>query len=401
MNLVELLTAAGRKLREDFQEIQDCNPHAGDRGEEVENILKVFLSERLPKRFGVESGLVIGQEGAISRQCDVIIYDALNSPVYRSGTKLQILPRDNVAAVIEVKSKLNKDLLTDAAEKIASVKCIKPSPIGGADQPVTFSNLINSGTLGCVFAFDSYTTLETLAENLREINSASHSDQWIDLVVVLDKGLVGYALQKITQKTFIGWVGGPPTDEFVIPPFYVHLAHISHGEKTLNQFFLRLMAHLTFFRKISAIDFNALMKEESGFTQTIQGYQYNLQRQLVPVQEEHRVGSFQNPKLRYNLYLKKERRFVGQVCLLPWQDGALIMCSSFIPPQSIFLHYLRYLKLTAQFVDSAPEGGGNLWISTLLKISEQDFIDASEKLNSDFLIVRRDSDGDAPPPMQI
>jgi hypothetical protein len=86
---------------------------------------------------------------------------------------LQILPRDNDAAVIEVKSKLNKDQLTDAAEKIASVKSIKPSPIGGADQPVTFSNLINSGTLGCVFAFDSYTTLETLAENLGEINSAS------------------------------------------------------------------------------------------------------------------------------------------------------------------------------------------------------------------------------------
>ena len=47
MNLVELLTAAGRKLRKDFQEIQDCNPHAGDRGQEVEDILKKFLSERL------------------------------------------------------------------------------------------------------------------------------------------------------------------------------------------------------------------------------------------------------------------------------------------------------------------------------------------------------------------
>jgi hypothetical protein len=401
MNLVELLTAAGRKLREDFREIQACNPHAGDRGEEVENILKVFLSERLPKRFGVESGLVIGQEGAISRQCDVIIYDALNSPIYRTGTKLQILPRDNVAAVIEVKSKLNKDQLADAAEKIASVKSIKPSPIGGADQPVTFSNLINSGTLGCVFAFDSYTTLQTLAENLSEINSASHSDLWIDLVVVLDKGLVGYALQKIMHKSFIGWVGGPSTDDFLIPPFYVHLAHISHGEKTLNQFFLRLMAHLTFFRKISAIDFDALMKEDSGFAQTIQGYQYNLKRQLVPVQEEHQAASFQNPKVRFNLYLKKGGRFAGQVCLLPWQDGALIMCSSFIPPQNIFLHYFRYLKLTAQFIESAPESGGNLWVSTLLRISEQDFIEASEKMNTDVLIVRRDSDGDEPPPMHI
>jgi hypothetical protein len=85
------------------------------------------------------------------------------------------------------------------------VKSIKPSPIGGADQPVTFSNLINSGTFGCVFAFDSYTTLETLAENLSEINSASDSDQWIDLVIVLDKGLVGYAFQAIMAEDV--WAG--------------------------------------------------------------------------------------------------------------------------------------------------------------------------------------------------
>ncbi len=107
------------------------------------------------------------------------------------------------------------------------MKSIKPSPIGGADQPVTFSNLINSGTLGCVFAFDSYTTLETLAENLSEINSASDSDQWIDLVIVLDKGLVGYAFQAIMAEDCMGWLGGLPTDEFLIPPFYVHLLQAS------------------------------------------------------------------------------------------------------------------------------------------------------------------------------
>jgi hypothetical protein len=403
MNLVELLTAAGRKLREDFQEIQDCNPHAGDRGEEAENILKKFLSERLPKRFGVESGIVIGQDGAISRQCDVIIYDALNSPVYRSGTKLQILPRDNVAAVVEVKSKLNKDELTDAAAKIASVKSIRPSPISGVDQPVTFSNLINSGTLGCVFAFDSYTTLQTLAVNLSEINSASDSDQWIDLVIVLDKGLVGYAFQTLMAKDLMGWLGGPPTDEFVIPPFYVHLVQASCGEKTLNQFFLRLMAHLTFFRKISAIDFNALIKDGAGFGQTVQAYQYNLKRQLVPAQQEHYAGLFQYPKVRYNLYLKEERTFVGQVCLLPWQDGAVIMSSCLVPPEMIFLHYFSLLKLKAQFIETtAPNAAGaRLWMSTLLGISEQNFIEASEKMHPDFLVVRRDSDDNAPPPMQI
>jgi len=69
--------------------------------------------------------------------------------------------------------------------------------------------------------------LETLAENLSEINSASDSDQWIDLVIVLDKGLVGYAFQAIMAEDCMGWLGGPPTDEFLIPPFYVHLLQAS------------------------------------------------------------------------------------------------------------------------------------------------------------------------------
>ena len=66
---------------------------------------------------------------------------------------MQILPRDNVPAVIEVKSKLNKDELQDAAAKIAGVKKIKATPICGADQPVTFSDIITTDILGCVFAF--------------------------------------------------------------------------------------------------------------------------------------------------------------------------------------------------------------------------------------------------------
>ena len=165
----DLIQSAAEQLRQEFKEIQLNNPHAAEGGAEAEIILREFFKDRLPRRFGIESGIVIDSDGAVSKQTDLIIYDALNSPVYRKGPKVHILPRDNVAAIIEVKSKLNKDQLKDAAEKISSVKRIKPSPISNVDQPVTFSDLIIANTLGCVFAYDSYTSLETLAENLKEI----------------------------------------------------------------------------------------------------------------------------------------------------------------------------------------------------------------------------------------
>src|SRR5688500_5148541 len=99
IRIEEVLAAAAKQLRAEFQEIQDCNPHSAEKGAEAEGVLKRFLIDRLPKRFDVKSGIVVGMDGVVSRQCDVIVYDALNSFVYRKGPRIEILPRDNVAAV--------------------------------------------------------------------------------------------------------------------------------------------------------------------------------------------------------------------------------------------------------------------------------------------------------------
>jgi hypothetical protein len=185
----EILEAAEKHLRWEFEEIKRNNSHPAESGAEAEIILGKFLKDHLPRRFHTESGFVIGPGGILSKQTDLIVFDKLESPIYGRGPRVHIVPRDNVAAVIEVKSKLNKDELADAAVKIGSVKRIRPSPITNVDQPVTFAPTIMTNTLGCVFAFDSYTGLHTLAENLREINSTQESGAWIDLVVILDKGL--------------------------------------------------------------------------------------------------------------------------------------------------------------------------------------------------------------------
>ena len=192
MNIQELISQAGKHLRTEFENIKISNPHYAERGAEAEIVLADFLNIHLPKRFAAGSGIVIDHLNNISSQTDVIIYDALNSPIYRKGQRVLILPSDNVAAAIEVKSSLNKEELIDAAQKISSVKKLAKTPITSADQPVTFSSLITTKTLGVVFAYDSKTSLETLAENLREINNSIPSNEWIDTIVVLDKGVIGY-----------------------------------------------------------------------------------------------------------------------------------------------------------------------------------------------------------------
>ena len=88
--------------RAEFEEIKRSNPHYAERGAEAEVILRDFLNDHLPKRFAADTGLVVDDEGGISRQCDVLVYDASNSPIYRRGKRVLILPSDNVAAILEV-----------------------------------------------------------------------------------------------------------------------------------------------------------------------------------------------------------------------------------------------------------------------------------------------------------
>jgi hypothetical protein len=396
--LKDLIKSAGEQLRRDFCEIQKNNPHAAESGVEAEVILKEFLKDRLPRRFDIESGLIVGIDGMVSSQTDLIIFDALNSPVYRKGPRVHILPRDNVAAVIEVKSKLNKEQLKDAAKKIASVKKIKATPITNIDQPVTFSHTIMTTTLGCVFAFDSYTSLITLADNLKEINSCCESSNWIDLVVVLDKGYIGYTIKFPFDEHSLGWFGGACVEDFPIPPCYIHLVKHESGDLTLNHFFVKLMAHLMFFRKRSSIDFGSALGPDLSQFMTIQGYQYNLNGKLVPAEESHKISKFKNPSVRFNIYTKEDKKLKGQVCFWPWQDGAVITCSTSLDHRIIFQHYFKALRVNGKIF---PGGMNvNMWLSSVLPISEENFIKSSNFIHKDFTILR-DTNDDKPPPFKL
>lgn len=95
-------------------------------------MVRDFLNHHLPQRFRATSGIIIDKANALSPQTDVIVYDALTSPVYRYSEEMLMLPLDTVAAVIEVKSRLNKKEIEDGYEKIAECKRHKKTPVSGA-----------------------------------------------------------------------------------------------------------------------------------------------------------------------------------------------------------------------------------------------------------------------------
>lgn len=391
LNIRDLFAEAGRQLRSDFEEIKRDNPHFGERGGEAEDILRQFLNNHLPKRFAAGSGIVIDERNQISRQSDVVVYDALNSPIYRRGSRVLILPSDNVACVVEVKSRLNKRQLEDAAVKIASVKRLYKTPVSNVDQPVISHPLVMTRTLGVVFAFESDTSLETLAENLAEINAAYGLLEWIDCVVVLDVGLIGYMLQMPFDSRFPGYFGGVTEESIPAPPWYIHLVKEDLGELSLNGFFERLMNHLMIYRARSAINPKAIIGKTDREVMTIRGYQFNLAGQLVEAEEYHRSGNFRGPTARYNIFRRVDNSFVGQVGWIPWQDGGVISYSGFLPPPLIFRFFSEAMGANPIIVPGAQDA--DIWLSTVVKVTSAEFETLARGINGQFVARREDEPG--------
>jgi hypothetical protein len=181
----EIFAQAARKLRQEFQELSTV-PHAGLKGQEAEELVRKFLRGHLPKRFDVGSGFIIDGLNNLSKQTDVIIYDALNCPVYRASETAAIIPSDNVAAIVEVKSQLDKQRMDEAFANAAAAKGLGKTPL--SDTPF----LVTAQTFCCLFAFATPLNLETLAQHYKDGVHKHGLGRHVD---VLDKGIIMLAAQ--------------------------------------------------------------------------------------------------------------------------------------------------------------------------------------------------------------
>jgi hypothetical protein len=235
----QIFARAAKKLRQDFEELSNV-PHAALKGHEAEDLVRRFLRAHLPRRFDVGSGFVIDSFDNISKQTDLIVYDALNCPVYRASDVSAIIPSDNVAAVIEVKSRLDKDTVQEAFENIRAVKGLAKA------KPPEVPFLVTTQTFAGLFAFSSPLTLEKLLQHYSEFTGEYGLGRHIDVVLILDKGLLSLA-GKIPQIE--GWAhivlegfGGKAGEGTHIASTLMNL-----GEDSLDMFLRLLLGQLIHF----------------------------------------------------------------------------------------------------------------------------------------------------------
>lgn len=179
-------------MRADFEATAQIK-HSGSKGTVRENNLRRFLAEgRLPAKFGLGGGEIVGRVRDTSRQCDLIVYDKLNGVTLLYDESVQVFPIDCVYGIVEVKSALSKPEFLDALEKIKAFKAM--APIGAVTLPVggglTLSHW-RPRPFGMVFAYNlSGNSLDSLVGNLREWEAKTPETLWPNYVCILEAGVI-------------------------------------------------------------------------------------------------------------------------------------------------------------------------------------------------------------------
>jgi hypothetical protein len=121
-----------QRIQAEIDYLNNLIGHSGEKGYANEQLLINLLTKFLPKRYSIGSGILIDSKGNRSRQVDIIVYDSYFHPELFAQGATVLFPVDVVYMVIEVKTLLNKNTMTEAIDNIASVKRLNFIPATNA-----------------------------------------------------------------------------------------------------------------------------------------------------------------------------------------------------------------------------------------------------------------------------
>ena len=123
-SIVDTMAAVSRQLTASIEASRENFSHNLTKGEAVEASVRKFLRDHLPDSIGVAHGQVVDRHGDISKQLDVILYDARRTPILYSdeANENRIVPVEGVIAAVEAKTNLK---LADLPALSSSARTLK------------------------------------------------------------------------------------------------------------------------------------------------------------------------------------------------------------------------------------------------------------------------------------
>lgn len=302
------------------------------------------------------SGNIVDETGATTPDFEAVVH-AKYDPDPKHPTSI---PANAAAVAFCIYDNMTVPDLHAAYDKIKQAKSLKKKPSVGGHSTIT---------LGIILALKTDLTLNQIADEIEQLNAGTPDRVWTDMVTVVSSGILNYQGQFVTQDMGGDWL--PPAEGATANqtmPIYVVTILKPTGNYTLHALLHYMMGHLTFFGAApqltnitSALD----NLPKNGVVR--QGYQYNLSGVLRPVPEEmHRDKMMPTLPL---LILGPNKKELGQILYVKWQDGGLIVLRGQIPLEGIvvFLSDAEIMKKLR--VTKLPD----VQLSNILPLSEVQF----------------------------
>lgn len=123
----KIFRAAYTKLSADlfFEEGDQQSFHNGEYGGYRERLVTSFLKSFLSPRYSFGEGFLINSKGGRSRQTDIVIYDANETPRLEDQELRRFYPIECTHAAGSVKSKLKKSTLIEALNVLMETKLLR------------------------------------------------------------------------------------------------------------------------------------------------------------------------------------------------------------------------------------------------------------------------------------
>lgn len=146
--LRKALSAEQEVLRVQLELSSASITHSGVMGEVDERSFVSFMRKSLPRRYAVESGIVIDSNGCTSDQIDIVVFDNQYTPTLLDQHDHRYIPVEAVYSVFEVKPTINKAYLEYSGQKARSVRVLERTSVaithaGGTYPPKELSPIVS------------------------------------------------------------------------------------------------------------------------------------------------------------------------------------------------------------------------------------------------------------------
>lgn len=193
LSVASLFNDVSQRLKIEFDYQAAILGHPGLVGTGRENVLKRILKTYLPKRYAIDSGIVIDALNGKSKQMDIVIHEAEYSPVFEIVEGMRFFPCETVVMVGQVKTDIgSKEVMQECLDNIKSAKELDRSNKGtnllitGPGMslkglaPFDPSKEYRDQIFGFVFCSESMNP-ESMVTELQEFNKQNERRLWTNL----------------------------------------------------------------------------------------------------------------------------------------------------------------------------------------------------------------------------